>query len=319
MTTVHRLEEIPYEKNSVITVGSFDGVHLAHQEVLGEVVRRAQNRKGRAVVLTFEPHPKEVLSGKPAQLLTTPEEKERLCERLGVDLFFVVPFTYEFSRQSSRDFFINYLVHRIGVSEVVEGYDHHFGRDREGSVEELLRLGKEFEFSMVAMKPVHVEEEVVSSSRIRQYLLAGAIDKAERMLGRPYSIEGTVVRGDGRGKSLGFPTANIRASSDRKLIPANGIYVVEVVVDDQRYAGILSIGVRPTFTDNGRQTVEVFILEFDADLYDRNITIRILKRLRDELKFDSVEALIRQMHEDREETLRFLAQHHRNLIVSRQV
>lgn len=317
MTTVYRLEDIPFEKNSVITVGSFDGVHLAHQEVLGEVVRKAQSRKGRAVLLTFEPHPKEILSGKPVHTLTTLEEKKRMCERLGVDLFIVIPFTYEFSRQSSRDFFVNYLVDRIGVCEVVEGYDHHFGRDREGSIEALLHLGKEFGFSVVAMKAVYVREEIVSSSMIRRYLLAGSIEKAEGMLGRRYSIEGTVVRGDGRGKSLGYPTANIRTSTDRKLVPANGIYVVEVDVDQVRHVGMLSIGVRPTFSDHGDRTVEVHLLEFDNDLYDKSITLTILKRLRDERKFASAEELVRQMHRDKEETLEFMAEHRRTSPVSR--
>lgn len=307
MTIVHRLEEIPYEKNSVVTVGSFDGVHRAHQDVLAEVVRRARSRKGRSVILTFEPHPKEVLSGNPVPLLTPLEEKERLCGSLGVDLFFVIPFTYEFSRQSSRDFFVNYLVNRIGVSEVVEGYNHHFGRDREGSIEALLQLGKEFAFSMVAMKAVYEGEEIVSSSKIRQYLLDGSIGDAERMLGRPYSLEGKVIRGDGRGKSLGFPTANMQTGSDRKLIPANGIYIVSVEVNGVHCWGLLSIGVRPTFVDQGARTVEVYLLDFHSDLYGQPIRVTILKRLREEQKFDSAEDLIRQMRRDEDDARAFIA------------
>lgn len=304
MKIAYQLSDIAYDKNSVVTVGSFDGVHLAHHEVLREVVREARDRNGRAVVITFDPHPKEVLSGKPMPVLTTVEEKLRLCEQLGVDLFFLIKFTYEFSRQTSRDFYLNYVIHGIGVSEVVEGYDHHFGRDREGSVEDLLKLGKEFEFSVVAMKPIYVGEVVVSSSRIRQYLLDGNVDRAERLMGNPYAISGIVVHGDGRGQALGYPTANIRLLSNRKLIPSNGIYFVRVRVGGKLWYGMLSVGVRPTFNNNGERTIEVNILDFSGDLYGQVIEIFFLKRLRDELKFDSAAQLIEQMNRDKEESIK---------------
>jgi len=303
MRRASRLGEVEYQKNSVVTVGSFDGVHLAHREVIEEVVQRARARKGRSVVLTFEPHPKEVLSGTPVHLLTTLEERQTLCEELGVDLFFVVEFTYEFSRQSSREFLVRYIIQGTGVSEVVEGYDHHFGRDREGSIEELLKLGKEFEFSVVAMKPVYVEEEIVSSSRIRQHLLEGRVDRAERLLGRPYAFSGKVVRGDGRGRSLGYPTANISPASSRKVVPRDGIYFARVDLGDDARFGMVSIGVRPTFTTDGQRIVEVNILDFEGDLYGRAITIQFLKRLRDEMKFESVKLLVEQMHRDKTESL----------------
>ena len=306
MRRASRLSDVEYQKNSVVTVGSFDGVHLAHREVIEEVGRRARARNGRSVVLTFEPHPKEVLSGTPVHLLTTLEERRALCEELGVDLFFLVEFTYEFSRQTSREFLVRYIIQGTGVSEVVEGYDHHFGRDREGSIEELVRLGKEFEFSVVAMKPVYIEEEIVSSSRIRQHLLEGRVDRAERLLGRPYALSGTVVRGDGRGRSLGYPTANIRLSSSRKVVPQDGIYFARVDLGGDVRFGMASIGVRPTFTTDGQRIVEVNILDFESDLYGRVITIQFLNRLRDQMKFDSVELLVEQMHRDKTESLRLL-------------
>jgi riboflavin kinase/FMN adenylyltransferase len=306
MRRASRLSDVEYQKNSVVTVGSFDGVHLAHREVIEEVGRRARARNGRSVVLTFEPHPKEVLSGTPVHLLTTLEERRALCEELGVDLFFLVEFTYEFSRQTSREFLVRYIIQGTGVSEVVEGYDHHFGRDREGSIEELVRLGKEFEFSVVAMKPVYIEEEIVSSSRIRQHLLEGRVDRAERLLGRPYALSGTVVPGDGRGRSLGYPTANIRLSSSRKVVPQDGIYFARVDLGGDVRFGMASIGVRPTFTTDGQRIVEVNILDFESDLYGRVITIQFLNRLRDQMKFDSVELLVEQMHRDKTESLRLL-------------
>ncbi|HWP81305.1 MAG TPA: bifunctional riboflavin kinase/FAD synthetase [Bacteroidota bacterium] len=303
MKVAHRLEEISFDKNSVVSVGSFDGVHRAHQALIQEVVRRARQRKGRSVIVTFDPHPKEVLSADPEKVvfLSTLDEKLSLCEELGVDVTFVLEFTYEFSRQSFRDFYLRYIVHGIGVSEVVEGYDHHFGRDREGSIEELLRLGREFEFSVVAMKPVHVGEEVVSSSRIRELLIIGDLERANELLGRPYTFGGIVVKGDGRGKLLGFPTANLQPKSTKKIIPKNGIYFVEASVGDASYFGLANVGVRPTFESNGPRIVEVYLLDTEIDLYGQYVEVRFLKRLRDEIKFNSAEELIEQMKKDREE------------------
>jgi len=304
MKQAYRLSDIEYVKNTVVSVGSFDGVHLAHRQLIGEVVQRARARGGRSVVLTFEPHPKEVLGGTPVHLLTTLEERQQICQELGVDLFLTIEFTYEFSRQSSRDFLLRYLVQGTGVSEIVEGYDHHFGRDREGGVEELLKLGREFEFSVVAMKPVYVDEEIVSSNRIRNHLLDGRVDRAHRLLGRPYVLSGTVIRGDGRGKQLGYPTANLQLESMRKVIPQDGIYFARVAVGQTTYFGMVSIGVRPTFTENGQRTVEVNILDFDRDLYGTILRIQFLKRLRDERRFETAEALIEQMDRDKAESMK---------------
>ena len=304
MNSLYQLSDITYVKNSVVTVGTFDGVHLAHQELIHDVVQRTRQRKGRSVVISFDPHPKEVLTGKPLHLLTSIEERQQMCEELGVDVFFCTEFTYDFSRQSSRDFYLRYVIQGTGVSEVVEGYDHHFGRDREGSIEELLKLGREFEFSVDALKPVYVDEEVVSSSQIRQHLLQGRVDRAHRLLGRPYPVAGTVVRGDGRGRQLGYPTANLQLSSNRKMIPQDGIYFAHVEMDSTAYACMVSIGVRPTFFTHGQRTIEAHILDFDGDLYGRTITLQFLKRLREERKFDGAAQLIEQMNKDKEESRR---------------
>lgn len=306
MNIVHQLPDIAFEKNSVVTVGTFDGIHLAHREVIREAVVRAKGRGGRSVVVTFDPHPKEVLSKDRIEMLTTTEEKQHLCEGLGVDLFYIIQFTFEFSRQSFRQFYLDYLINGVGVSEVIEGYDHHFGRDREGSVEDLLRLGREFEFSVVAMKPVYVGEEIVGSTSIRKYLHEGNVERALLLLGRPYSLSGKVVRGDGRGKQLGYPTANIRLHSAKKLIPRNGIYFVEVVVNEEPRFGMASIGVRPTFVTNGARTVEVNILDFESEIYGERLEVRFFKRLRDELAFDSAQQLVQQMHKDKDESLRLV-------------
>jgi riboflavin kinase/FMN adenylyltransferase len=302
MNIAYQLDTVPYVKNSVVTVGTFDGVHLAHQALIRDVVNRARERKGRSVVITFDPHPKEVLTGKPLHLLTSIEERQQMCEQLGVDVFFCTEFTYDFSRQSSRDFYLRYVIQGTGVSEVVEGYDHHFGRDREGSIEELLKLGREFEFSVDALKPVYVDEEIVSSSQIRQHLLQGKVDRAHRLLGRPYPVDGLVVRGDGRGRQLGFPTANLQLSSNRKMIPQDGIYFARVNVDATPYSCMVSIGVRPTFFTHGQRTIEAHLLDFEGDLYGKTLSLEFLKWLREERKFASAEQLIEQMNKDREES-----------------
>ena len=307
MDIVFQPSEIEYVKNSVVSVGTFDGVHLAHQQLLKEVVERAQARKGRSVVLTFDPHPKEVLTGQPMQLLTTIEERQQICEQLGIDVFYRIAFTYEFSRLTSREFYIRYVVQGCGVSEVVEGYDHHFGRDREGSVEELLKLGREFEFSVAALKPVYVDEEIVSSSQIRQHLLQGKVDRVLRLLGRPYAVSGTVVRGDARGRELGYPTANLQLTH-HKLIPQDGIYFVQVDVGGPTKYGMVSIGVRPTFFDQGQRTVEVHLLDFSGDLYGQTLTVQFLRRLREERKFDSAQQLIEQMHLDEKHSRELMAE-----------
>jgi riboflavin kinase/FMN adenylyltransferase len=307
MDIVFQLSEIEYNKNTVVSVGTFDGVHLAHQQLLKEVVSRAQARKGRSVVLTFDPHPKEVLTGKPMPLLTTIEERQQICEQLGIDVFYRIGFTYEFSRLTSREFYLRYVVQGFGVSEVVEGYDHHFGRDREGSVEELLKLGREFEFSVAALKPVYVDEEIVSSSQIRQHLLQGKVDRALRLLGRPYAVSGTVVRGDARGRELGYPTANLQLTH-HKLVPEDGIYFAQVDVGSESRHGMVSIGVRPTFFDQGQRTVEVHLLDFDGDLYGKTLNVQFLRRLREERKFESAQQLIDQMHLDEQHSRALMAE-----------
>jgi len=305
MIIARQPSEVPFSKNSVVTVGSFDGVHLAHQAVLQAVVERARRRGGRSVAVTFEPHPKQVLShdGVPITLLSTLEERIALCDELGLDLLYVLEFTYEFSRQQFGEFYKRYVIEGIGVSEVVEGYDHHFGRDREGSIRELLAMGNEFDFSVMAMKPVTVENEVVGSTKIRQYLLEGNVERATLLLGRPYELKGRVVRGNSRGKSLGYPTANIELPVKYKLTPQNGIYFVRVSWRGASFYGMTSIGVRPTFEPLGGRTIEVNVLGYTGDLYGEDLHVQFLRRLRDEKKFDSVQGLIEQMDKDKTASL----------------
>jgi riboflavin kinase/FMN adenylyltransferase len=240
MIVARSITEIKLEKNSVVTVGTFDGVHRAHQEIVREVVHRARRIEGRSVVVTFDPHPKEVV-GKfsvPIHLLTTVDERIALFDALKVDVLLVIRFTVEFSQQRSHEFYERYLVKGTGVSEVVVGYDHKFGSNRQGGTEELVRMGKEFDFSVFTFHPYSVNGEIVSSTQVRRALAAGDVVKAEAFLGRPYSFRGTVVTGDGRGKTIGYPTANIVLESEMKLVPANGVYVVTVELEGENVFGI---------------------------------------------------------------------------------
>src|ERR1041385_2978445 len=228
MIVARSLQEINHQANSVVTVGTFDGIHVGHRTIINELITRARKRDGRSVVVTFDPHPREVVGRGPVKLLSSLDERLDMFKQLGVDAALVLQFTYEFSRQTSFEFYERYVVNGVGVKEVIVGYDHMFGRDREAGVKELQQMGAQIGFSAIAVPPVSMNGEVISSSRIREYLMRGDVEKTEQLLSRPYSLEGTVVQGDKRGASLGFPTANIRPLFENKLVPAEGVYFVQV-------------------------------------------------------------------------------------------
>lgn len=310
MKVLRSLEEVSRNKNSVVTVGTFDGVHLAHRAIIREVVNRAKMREGRSVVLTFDPHPREVVSsprGGDVRLLTTVEERLAAFTSLGIDEVFVIPFTTEFSQQSPREFYQRYVVNGTGVSEVVVGYDHMFGRGRSAGIEELMKMGKEFDFSVFAVHPYTVDGEPVSSSRIRRALAVGDLEHARRLLGYRYGVSGKVVRGDRRGATLGFPTANISPDSLRKALPAHGVYVVAVGWKGATYPGMLNIGVRPTVNTTRAETMEVHLFDFSGDLYGETLRVVFLQRLRDERRFANLEELVAQLRRDRETSLEVLS------------
>lgn len=310
MIVLRSVDELTPDGGSVVTVGTFDGVHRAHGEIVREVVHRARVIEGRSVVITFDPHPREVVGkGQPVRLLTTMEERVGLLGELGIDVLLVIPFTYEFSRQSSRKFYERYVVNGVRAAEVVVGYDHMFGRDREAGIEELIRIGKTFNFSVFAVHPYSVDGEVVSSTIIRNALESGDVERAGKFLGYPYSITGRVVRGDGRGKSLGYPTANLIPVSEKKIVPGRGVYLVSVDFTGNRYFGMMNIGVLPTISEGRAQTVEVHLLHFSGDLYGETLTVKFLRRLRDEQKFASMQELVVQMGRDKEESLRHIETH----------
>jgi len=306
MVIARSVEDIAYRPASIVTVGTFDGVHRGHAAIIQQVVRRAKETGARSVIVTFEPHPREVVGQGPVELLTTLEERLELIGALGADAIVVLPFPYEFSRLTPNEFYETIMVKAIGVSEVIEGTDHMFGRDREANIETLKALGSRFGFRVTAAVTVLDNGEPISSSRIRAALMEGNVEAAEELLDRPYGLRGTVVAGDGRGAQLGYPTANVQPASAKKIVPANGVYVAGVEIGNELRYGMLNIGVRPTLTSGSERVVEVHVFELNEDLYGKQLRIQFLKRLRNEIKFSSKEELVDQLRRDRSESLKFV-------------
>jgi riboflavin kinase/FMN adenylyltransferase len=290
---------------TVLTIGSFDGIHRGHQYLIGRVIARAKELGAASALVTLHPHPKIVLRPhSPLQYLSTIEERLDLLAPLGLDYAVVFPFSLETSQIRARDF-VQILLDHLKMKEIFCGADFALGYKREGNVDFLSALGREKGFTVTVVEPQAFNGQIMSSSRIREMIAAGDLDSAARFLGRYPSVRGRVVKGDQRGRSLGFPTANL-AIAERRLIPADGIYAVRVKIGDAWYGGAANIGIRPTF-DSGHRLVEVYVLDFDADLYDQMIEVQFIKRLREERKFESVDALIAQMKRDVAETRQVLA------------
>ncbi|MGH7492944.1 MAG: bifunctional riboflavin kinase/FAD synthetase [bacterium] len=303
------LERIKTDPAGVLTVGAFDGLHLGHRAILEEVKREAKQRGGRTATVTFEPHPQLVLkkSGLPAiQILTTIEEKIARFEELGVDRLIVIPFTLAFAQTPSEVFVREILYHRLGMQAMVIGHDHGFGKNREGDVATLTRLGEELGFAVHELPPWEIEGAVMSSSRIRQALLQGQVEKSGAWLGHPYALSGRITRGEERGRAIGFPTLNLTPLHPHKLIPAQGVYAVRARLPEGEFGGMMNIGRRPTF-DGGSCSLEVHVFDFARQAYDEICEVKFIARLREERKFDSVEALQAQLQHDKSASLHALS------------
>lgn len=293
----------------VATLGIFDGVHRGHRTLLDRVVQKAKEEKSESAVITFSPHPRLVLeqNNKNLSFLTTIEEKKILLAKAGVDHLIVIKFTPEFSNIPACDFLKDILVGEIGTKYLVIGHDHHFGRRGEGDFNTIKQCAKDLDLTVEQVEGYHTEDGMISSSLIRGAILNGNIEKANNWLGYSYSVSGQIIEGRKLGRKIGFPTANIKPYSEHKLIPANGVYAVEVQLDKKVLPGMLSIGSNPTVnTDINFRSIEVHILNFDEDIYGRNITVIFRKRLRDEKKFGNIQELAEQMEQDKQETLRLL-------------
>lgn len=294
------LEAITPDERAVVTVGTFDGVHRGHQAILRYLTERARQRQGVSTVVSFDPHPREVVHGESVPLLSTIRERAALLEQYGLERFVVIPFTKTFAQLSPQAYVDEILLQRVGLKEIVIGYDHRFGKNREGDRELLERMGSAHGFSVDVIPPQEVDHDVVSSSKIRALLAdEGDVHRAAEMLGRPYALHGTVQEGEKRGRKLGYPTANIGVSDPDKLIPRIGVYATRVQVGDTApvYGGMMNIGRRPTF-DEMDVTVEVHLLGFEGSIYGEMLHVEFLQRLRDEQKFDSVDALVAQLSRD---------------------
>lgn len=307
MNVYTSLQEVPRDSHTVLTVGTFDGMHLGHQTIVQEVVSRARKANARAVVITFEPHPRQVIHGDQVPLLTTTQEKIDLLAPSGIDALVVVPFTKVFSGLTPEAFVEQVLVGQVGLSEMIVGYDHGFGSGRQGGADMLMRAGCDHGFSVDVVPPLSIGEQTVSSSGIRTRLEEGNVADAATMLGRLYVLRGIVERGDERGRTLGYPTANIGQLSPGKITPANGVYAVLVDVKDgpMSLPGMMNLGLRPTF-DGLQRTLEVHLIGFEGDLYNAHLDIAFVDRIRDEQRFGSVQELVAQLDQDRANCIRIL-------------
>lgn len=304
MEIIRGFPSAPQHPPGVLALGTFDGVHRGHQTLLHEAVRSAQERGVSCAVLTFDPHPLQVIAPPPeAFLLTTLDERLELLRPLGPDAAYIIHFDEAF-RRVGADEWAELLRVRVGMAEVVCGANYTFGRDRGGNVERLRALAAMLAFAVHVAPEVHVGGTLVSSTLIRRLLRTGEVQEAARFLGRWYALGGTVARGDARGRALGFPTANL-ALPDEKLIPAAGIYAAFALTEAHQYQAAVSIGTRPTFGP-GELTVEAYLLDFHGDLYGRALTLRFVQRLREEIAFASEAALVRQIEDDVAETRRIL-------------
>ncbi len=303
MSNMVMLADVTRDSNSVVTVGTFDGVHAGHKELIGRLVRKAHEVGGRSVVVTFDPHPREIIQpgSEGIGLLTTPEERSELLAGLGVDTMVVIPFNRDFSLMDSMTFLRDIIYGRIGLRSFIIGYDHHFGRDREGDQNTVSALGKELGFTVEVVEAREVNDFVVSSSSARRALKnEGDIELVKQCLDRPYRLSGIVVHGDARGRTIGYPTANMRLNDARKIVPKIGVYAVRVDIQEGSYPGMMNIGYRPSFGQNEELRLEVHLIGYEGDLYGKWITVHFEARMRDEMRYGGIEELRKQLHEDRE-------------------
>jgi riboflavin kinase / FMN adenylyltransferase len=306
MNIYKSIDAIGKDENTVLTIGTFDGIHEGHKVLFERLKQYSSQNNLRNVVITFEPHPRTVVSDYKINLLTTLDEKSEILSQLGIDNLLVVNFSKEFSEQTSEEFITNILCDKIGVKHFIIGHDHKFGKNRNGNDDELIELGKKNNFTVETVESIKFADEIISSTIVRNALLDGDVRKANNFLGRNYCFHGTVVKGVSRGTILGFPTANIEVEDDNKLIPKNGVYIVKALIENEVVYGVMNIGLRPTFADTLSVVIEAHLFEFDKNVYGKTIKIELLKRIRDEKKFNNKEELIYQIGKDKKEAIQFV-------------
>jgi riboflavin kinase / FMN adenylyltransferase len=306
MVVYNSFDSVPQNQATVLTIGTFDGLHKGHLSLIKLLKDRAQEQNAKTLLLTFHPHPQIVLENPnrpPVQLLTTIHERVELLNQLGLDGVLVIPFTKEFSKIGAEEFVREYLVKKLSMKHMVIGYDHAFGNNRQGTEELLTRLSTELGFTVENAAAIESEGGTISSTKIRKAIQEGNITAANDLLGYPYIVGGKVVEGDGRGRKLGLPTANIMPSEPQKLLPKNGVYLVAAMLDNEHRYGMANIGIRPTFTDDIHPRLEVHFFDWNKMIYDRDIMVAFLKFIRDERKFESTGLFFEQIVADRDECM----------------
>lgn len=301
MNVFKGFEQVNNISRPILTIGTFDGVHLGHQKIIQQLNEIAENVNGESVLFTFYPHPRMVLfpDNHGLKLIQTQAEKLQKLQRTGLKNVVVYPFSKDFSRVSAVNFIRDFLVNELNVHTVIIGYDHQFGKNREGSLSLLQELAPVYDFNVIEIKAQDIDDVNVSSTKIRTALTSGDIMTANKYLGEPFELTGKVVHGQKIGRSLGYPTANLDLESDVKIIPKDGVYFVKVFLEQRKpFIGILNIGMRPTIYDNEHQTIEVHILDFKEEVYGKHLTLVLLERLRNEIKFDSKDQLQEQIIKD---------------------
>jgi len=308
MNVYHGLQEFHKLPDTIVTSGTFDGVHYGHQKILRRLQEIAEQEGAESLVITYWPHPRKVLQPHyDLKLISSLEEKIKLLEAFGIQHMLIIPFNKAFAQTSSEVFIKEILVEKINTHKLVIGYDHRFGKNREGSFEYLKANAHRFGFEVEEIPKQEIDEVAVSSTKVRDALLNGDVATAHNFLGRPYSLQGTVVKGEQIGRTMGFPTANIAVSPTYKLIPKKGIYAVSVAVRGEWHKAMLNIGHRPTFHQGDPLTIEAHLFDFDSAIYGEEVTIRFLGYLRDEMKFDSAGALRAQLKKDEQAAKQLLA------------
>ena len=300
MKVIQDIQNYSSHTKSILTIGTFDGVHIGHQKIIKALVKKAHNKKLLANVLTFFPHPRMVLQkNSQIKLIDTLAEKETFLKKLGVDTLIIHPFSKEFSKLSALEFTRDILVNQLKIVELFIGYDHRFGKNREATVVDLTAFGKTYDFKVNIIPAQDVSTITVSSTKIRAAILNGDFIKVVDFLGRFFQLSGIVTKGQSLGRTINFPTANLLIDSQHKIIPPKGVYLVSIFHDENQYYGMMNIGTRPTLNGD-KQTIEVHIFEFDKNIYDNTLTIHLIEKIRDEQKFESLNVLKKQLIKDKE-------------------
>lgn len=306
MKVIHHISEFDSSEQTIVTIGTFDGVHIGHRKIIKRLIDAANQTNSKSTLLTFFPHPRMVLQqNSDLKLINTLEEKEKILAQTDLDNLIIQPFTLEFSRLRAENYVKDILVDQLNAKKIIIGYDHRFGRNRTANIDDLRDFGKKYNFSVEEISKQDIDEVAVSSTKIRNALNQGDIELANSYLTQAFQLTGEIVRGKGLGKELGYPTANLKIKEDYKLIPREGVYVVQSEIDEKPYFGLMNIGTNPTFNEV-KQSVETYFFDLNKDLYEQKISIQLLKRLRGEQKFDGPNQLIEAMNKDKEQALNYI-------------